>query len=601
MTTGSKKKYSFIIALMMLCLSTNLLWAKNTVEIQLDRNRLTTNDVINCEVTVTLTDADKVKDIKMPDFKGFNVLDSRQSSQHSTTVINFKMTSSKITTTTTLLAPTAPGSFTIGPASFMENGRRVISNSVRVQVVDVDTKPVAGDRQTSGEDGIRAELSPSEQTTPDMFLRFIPEREELMIGEQMPITLYIYYANTNPQNLEQVGAPTFPGFTSEQLEMPQNKRAQNIALQNRRYRVQPLVKFLLTARSVGEQTIPTYRLKINVSTGSFFNNRAVYRSTDALKINVLPLPEEGQPVGFNQNHVGTFRFSAKVDRRRTEVGQPVTFNLVLTGNSNMDRIQLPKLHQIENVKIYPPTEHKDSNQRGEQVVGRRTAEYLLVPNKIGRFVIPSLVFTYYDSSEKQYKVAKSREFQIQVTKSTVAKDAASGQYIEKQTLELKEGSLRPLVPAASLTNRNGQFFSSATFNILLYLPLFIIGLFLLFDTFKSLAPRFLDRETLRKQAEIKQLRLQIEQKRSNPDKSLYSDISHWIYLELEAVFGENMSGLTHDALADRLILHNVAEKKIKRLIDVFNTCEMALYTSNVLDSGGDIINKVEHWLKEVRS
>lgn len=602
MTTGSKMKFSLFLAFILFFVSAQQVYAANTVQIRVDRNRLTTNDVLNCEVVVTLTNDDNVSNIQMPDFKGFDILDSRQSSQSSTQIINFKMSSQKTTTNSFMLAPQSAGYLTIGPASFMDNGRKVTSNTVRVQIIDVNSgEQNQQSRNAVGKDGIYADLSPSEKTTSDIFLRFIPERSEMMLGEQQLITCYIYYSSVTPQNLEQIAPPTFPGFSSDSLEMPQNRQSQSVVLGNRRYRTQPIARFILTARSLGKQTIPAYRLKVVVGTGSFFNNRAVFRATDPVYINVLPLPEVGQPAGFNPNNVGQFRFTTKVDRRRTEVGQPVTFNLVLTGNSNMDRIQLPKLGTISGVKIYPPTEQKDSSQRGNRIVGRRTAEYLLVPGKTGYFKIPSLKFQYFDSEEQQYKTITTREFTIQATESTVAQNGQTGQYIEKQALELKEGSLRPLVPTAKLENLNGQFTGSFSFKLLLAFPLFIVAAFLILDLLRYLLPRLVNRETLRKQAEIKQLKQQIVQKQQNPDKTFASDISRWIYLELEAAFGESMNGLTHDALGERLLKHNVDQQKVDKLFEIFNICEMALYTPSAISDGAGFVSRVESWFREVRS
>lgn len=585
------------VVLGMLCLSTPAFSAGNRIQINVDKTRLTLGDVLNCEVTVTLEDEDAVEDVRMPDFSGFKVLNSSSSRQVSTSIINFKMTSSRITTTTSLLSPLNAGTLRIGPASIKEKQGLIRSNTVEVHVIELDSVDAS---RLVGDEAISAPFSQAETETPNMFVRFVPERSELVEGELMAITLYLYTSGVSPSRWGQVAPPVFDGFLSDQLELEKNRNVRNVNIDGRNFRVEPLDRYLLTAVKAGIYTIAPYRAKVLVNDRSFFNGNWAYRATAPVEITVSALPTEGRPPGFINTHVGRFKLTASLDRRRTEVGQPVNLKLTLSGNTNMDRITMPNLPPISGAKTYPPTLEKDNYQQGTRIVGQRTAEYLVMPTREGTLTIPPVSFVFFDSEKGVYREISTRNFKILADKATGAAPGNSPQGVIKQELELKDGSLKPLAPKAELVGRQTRFFDSSLFLSLFALPILLIGLIFFVDLARFAAPRLISRDNIMLERECRRLRQGLLIDASKDDKSFASDFSKWLYLELERTFAVSMSGLTYDQIAERLQLNGVNETLRSELEALFQTCDLMRYSLAGSADGKSLIDRAERWLKEAR-
>ncbi len=563
------------LALLFVCLFlvSSPAWAGNTIRLQADKTRLVMGDLLRLDMVVTIEDESSMGEVTPPAMPGFKVLGSNTSTQHVTQIVNFKMTSQKTLTTTYQLQPRKPGVFVLGPASFKERGRRVSSNRLEVTVVELSAP---SGPSAAGEAGLTAPLTPSESESSNLFARFIPERLEVYEGEQVAITLYLY-TRVQISRWSPTADPRFPGFSSERLEIGQDNEGRSLILNRMSYTVKALDRHLLTAREAGEQRIPAYQLKV-LSGDGFFGGRWTGRAAPPVTLTVKPLPQEGMPPGFSKANVGHFRFAAQLDRRQTEVGQPVTLTVTLDGDANVTRVRMPQPSYPGNIKAYPPTEKTDVYQRGLRMAGRRTAEILLVPQKPGRYRIPPIEFATFDVDQGRYTTLRTRELSFRATPSTQAGPVDGGAgYTPKQQLAVEQDALKPLRPTAQLENVNGRFFGSGAFLVLFWGPLGLVLLVLLVDGLRLVAPLFRDGEKARIEKEIKQLYADLNARSGGDDPAFWSDLRRLVDLQLAFAAGRSLSGLTLDQLQEHLQNSGWESDRALEIVALLERIEMARY------------------------
>ena len=85
----------------------------------------------------------------------------------------------------------------------------------------------------------------------------------------------------------------------------------------------------------------------------FGKNERIEVSTSTLSVEVLPLPETGQPESFS-GAVGDFSLQVYSDLKSTNVGEPIMLSVEIMGIGNFDRIQGPPMPEMPEWRSYEP-------------------------------------------------------------------------------------------------------------------------------------------------------------------------------------------------------------------------------------------------------
>lgn len=582
--------------------------AGNTIEIEADKPEVAIDDLLRVEVTLTLEDEDSVDRVKMPSFDNFRIVNQNTSSQHYTSIVNFKVTSKKTRVTTFILQPLDVGEFTLGPAGFIENGKRVQSNLAKVTVYDPNTPADEGEdapinaganergKTLTGKQALHAPLTPEEEKSPDAFVRLVVEKSSLYEGEQMAATLYLYVTDrAGITRWGRVAQSNFPGFGVEQLEADKND-VHRLMLNRRSYRVEALDRFLLTAKEPGKQYITPYRVKL-LSGDGFFGGRWISRQTESVEISIKALPTEGQPPNFHSYYVGKFQLNAHIDRGRTEVGQPVALTIELRANRNIDDIRLRKIENIQGAKIFPPTVKTQNYQRGDRFEGRRTVEYLIVPKREGVIGIPSLSVDYFNPETGHYETASTKTFRIRAVMTGEAADGQpQGETVNKQELTISEENLRPLHPGAKFENRTGETSGRVLFWGILALGLGLLALLLLFDFISWLLPRIQGGEKAEMAKRLKSLWEAFSDSEGKSANERAKLLKEWLRLQLILQKNADIQGLTHEQTALMLLEAGEREARVEELIELLETLDAIRYAPGNADIAS-LAESVQAWVK----
>lgn len=135
--------------------------------------------------------------------------------------------------------------------------------------------------------------------------------------------------------------------------------------------------------------------------------------TDALTLNVLPLPERDRPAGFT-GAIGNFALEVGVDTAEVRQGEPVMLSVQLNGQGNFSRINGPTYPADPAWRIYDPeSRFEPSDALGLR--GSKRFDYLLIPQQSGRLLIPETRFSYFDPVKKTYITLTAPPIPVDVT------------------------------------------------------------------------------------------------------------------------------------------------------------------------------------------
>lgn len=135
--------------------------------------------------------------------------------------------------------------------------------------------------------------------------------------------------------------------------------------------------------------------------------------SNELTFNVLDVPTEEQPKAFT-GAVGQWDWSVDVKPTHVRVGDPVTITMRIAGEGDVDKVELPSIPDIANVKVYEPEMKTNSQEIRGKFIGEKVFERVLVPTQEGVIDIPIFTFAYFDPVDKKYKTHEKGPFQIQV-------------------------------------------------------------------------------------------------------------------------------------------------------------------------------------------
>ena len=381
----------------------------------------------------------RMQDYRPPDFRGFRVV-AEQPSQST----RFQMGGGGSLTRQTYtwhyeLVASQKGKLVIGPASVRVDGHDLRTDKVNVTVVEAGQAPQPRQRAPRGIPGFPDPSSmfpgfgfdpePEPEPAPDParplgrrnFLRVIPSKSRAFAGEQ--ITVEWSLCLVERLNVTPTKEARADGFWVEELEVPGSQRGLALSEQvidGRVYLVAPLSRKALFGFKPGKYTVTP--LEVDLSRVNFFGAalRSEHLKADPLTIEVVPLPA-GAPAGFDPSAVGRFTLATEVDRDHVQVGDAITLRVRLDGQGNLHKISLPAPSRLDGWKIYDPKINVQLN-RGDDVGGSKTAEYLLLPERPGETDIPSLAFTYFDTQKTTYITERTQPLHLVVSGQAMAQN-----------------------------------------------------------------------------------------------------------------------------------------------------------------------------------
>jgi len=359
-----------------------------------------------------------------PPFTGFYKLIGPQTSYSSSVqIINGRMSQETSYTYTFYLQAIEEGKFVIPPATIRVKGKEYRSDSIHIEVVvgapgARPSQPSAARKPGTESAGVEA--------AGEVFVRLIPSRTELYVGEPLTVSLKLF-SRVDIAGLEEVKYPDFSGFVKEDLETPKLTSLQRENVNGIIYGTGIIQQFLLFPQVTGEITIDPVQVTALIQQrisepdpffGDFFSrfaNVPKVLATLPLKITVKSLPEN-KPADFS-GIVGKINISASLNKDTVKVNDALNFKITVSGNGNLKLAGRPVFKLSPDIEIYDPKITDNLRNTTSGTTGQRTYEYVLIPRHHGDFVIPPVTYSYFNPAIKKYETATTKEFRFHALKT----------------------------------------------------------------------------------------------------------------------------------------------------------------------------------------
>ncbi|MCF8226205.1 MAG: BatD family protein [Bacteroidales bacterium] len=541
-------------------------------------------------------------EVILPQVKDFELLGGPFTSFSSSTQwVNGKMTAKTTASYIYILRCNKPGTFTIPPAKVKVKKETFETNSVSIQVVGEQVSGTTGSNETQTGQQVQSE---SDQP---VFLRILPSKREVYIGEQLVSELKVY-TSVNTQPTSGMKEVPYEGFYKHTLDADQNSSRENI--NGKPHVTQVLQRHILIPQKAGKIVIEPYEsewaIPQRVSRGGsgffddpfndpFFDrvrNVPVKIATKPVTINVKSLPEN-LPAGFTGG-VGDLTMTATLNTEKVKVNDALSLVVKISGTGNIALIGAPEISFPPDHDVYETIKSTSISTRGNKVSGTVTFEYPLVARHAGNYRIAPVKFSWFDPSSETYKTIASSEFNFKVEK-TDSIDAQGQIYmpgsrgeevrnIGTDILDIKRSV--PVFSTAGVTPLSGYMYWLA---YLMMALLFILAIILLRTYFRQKADARLTRN--RKASKMARGRLKIAdraRKEGNSEK-FFEETEKAVWGYLADKLSIEVSSLSLEKVSEIIKTAGVSGELQEELQKIIEECEFSRYAPSTQKADVDVL------------
>lgn len=562
-----------------------------------------------------------------PAIRDFTIITGpNTSSSSSVQIINGNVTQKVSYNFIYILQATKEGTFTIGPARAIVDGKSIQSNSLTITVVK-------GSSQSSGNQGNQNNRQSDNSSGDiddgtDVFIKAIPSQRNPYQGEQVIVTFKIFTKIPVSQYSVKKQS-SFQGFWTKDLMGQNDKPKQERQVINgEEYVVADIQKIALFPQRSGDLTIDPMELEIVAQvrkknsrkqsdpffdffndpffSGSYQNVKKVLKS-NPVTISVKQLPANGKPASFN-GAVGSFTMNSTIDRTEVKANDAITLKYTIQGSGNLELIDKLNIEFPPDFEVYDPKITNNIQTGNNGISGSRSFEYVIIPRNAGNFSIKPVEFSYYDANKNNYITISSPEYSLKIAKGEGNQAAISYSGVNQEDIKyIGKDILHIRSTPFGLSKTGSYFFGSMSYFLFLLIPLllFVVMVFLLKKEIQRRSNAALMKN--RKATKISRRRLKLASQflKTNDEKSFFEEISKALWGYLSDKFTIPPAELSRENIKSILLKRNVAENTIDQFIAVIDECEYARFApgnksqqmDTVYTRASEIIQKIETELR----
>ena len=564
--------------------------------------RVEAGEQFRLSYTVNTKDASDFKVGKFPDDVEI-LMGPSTSRQSSFQMVNGHMSSSSSITYTYIILIEKEGTYSLPSASVLANGNKISSKTVSVKVVgsvpQAQRQQNSGGQQRSGRQQGQHQMrqAGSAISSSDLFIKV--QANKTRVYEQEPILLtYKVYTLVDLTQMEGK-MPDLKGFHTQEIQLPRQKTLHTENYNGKQYRCVTWSQYVMYPQMTGKLEIPSITFNGTVMQQNryvdpfeaFFNGGSGYVEVQkavkapGLTVEVLPLPSK--PANFS-GAVGQLNISAQLDKSEVNANDPVTVRVVVSGTGNMKLMKQPVIKFPADFDTYDAkvTDKTKLSTRG--VEGNMIYDFLAVPRHQGTFTIPSVEFTYFDTSSKSYKTLRTQSFELKVNKGKGGSGSAVTSYgsedvklLNKDIRYIKQGE-------SSGTDTSDFLFGSTRYNLILgSLVLAFIVLFVIFRK-RAIENANITKKKGKKANKVATKRLRVASKMmlQNRRNEFYDEVLRTLWGYVGDKLNMPTTSLSKDNIVEKLQEKAVDQQNIDTFVDAINECEYQRYAPG--EDGGDM-------------
>ena len=547
-----------------------------------------------------------------PSFLPFQKLMGPQTSYSSSTqILNGKMTQQVSYTYVYYLQAVKTGRFVLSPAVFTLKNKTFTSDSLRIEVISNSSQ------QTSNQTNPAATENESEveQAGNDIFVNLSLNRREVFLGEHIVATVKLY-TRVNLSGINEIKFPTFNGFLKTDLNTPPLTSLRQENINGTVYGTGVVQQFLLYPQISGEVNIDPVQLSVLIQQksgqrdpffGDFFASyQTVPRSivSKSLKVRVKPLPGT-QPEDFS-GVVGKLNIAAALDKDTVNVNDAINLKITISGNGNLKIAASPILKLSPDIEVYDPKISDDIKNNLNGSSGQKSFDYILIPRHYGDFTVPSITYSYFNTSSGRYERLKTEEFHFHARKGSeqnsgvtvyggVSKEDVK--YLGKDIRFIKSDAGKWLKTTELIITKR-TFLS--TYIIAIFI--FLLVLFLRREHLRRNSDHSLVRNRKAKKIAVKRLHAASLCLKNGQIDNFYEEILKALWGYLSDKLNIPVSDLTRNNAIESLLEKGIDADKINELNSILDSCEYARFApsgsgsaaESIYDGASQFIKSVEN-------
>lgn len=559
-------KFHFIY---LLIFSFNLLSGQVNFNAKVSKKTLGINERLQIEFSMN-EDGDN---FTPPSFENFKVVGG-PSQSISNSWINGERTYSK--TYTYFLAPKKRGKINVGQASIEIKGVIYKTSPIEINVtaaVDIPKDPNDPQYLASESIDLVAEVS---KTDP-------------YLNEAISVVYKLYIAeNTGVRNWNEIDKPRYNDFWSQNIDVKELKVQEGI-YKGENYRYVVLKKTVLFPQKTGELSLEPLTLDVSVEVPSnrrdIFGRRmmtTVNRTVTAgkRKINVKPLPQQGQPENFS-GAVGEFNFKAETSKNTLMASEAFNLKLEINGNGNLMLFELPEPTLPASLEVYDPEHSENIKTSLSGAKGSILDNYTIITNESGQYPIPPISFSFFNPKTKSYKTIESNRIVITANRNPNDfknnLDNTSQDNISKN--EPKDSKFSSIYTSTKLESiQKDDFFKSILFWLLFITPLFFIPAIIIYTKIKGKRAMDFEGNKIKKNRKLAKKYLSEAKNNIGNKESFYEALERALHSYLKAKLKIKTFDLSKDKIKSLLNNNSISNSNIDVFIKLLESCDFARYT-----------------------
>jgi hypothetical protein len=478
---------------------------------------------------------------------------------------------------TYLIMPERPGTFAIGPLSFMHNDAEYVSKKIGIRIISGLSRPIDHKTETGSEEEFRAKEN--------AFLIIASDKSTVYVNEIFQIAAALYYKDIQITDIEYPSL-SHEGFSIGEFRAPQASRKQ---IKNYDYRVITFRNNVFAIRP-GELKLGPAGIACSIhghdaSRPSIFTNGSAQKKipigleSTARAITALPLPHADKPKSF-RGAVGDFKLNLDVNPEGyIKTGEAVTISTGISGKGNFTMVSAPVIKQNEDFIFYSPSIESELDTY-------KSFKQVIIPVNSAVKEIPEIEFSFFNPTTAEYIKLKKGPVAIKVFETESAKapliiEAHDKIIPEKIGQEpIGEGIIYIKEAAPKLQVKGSMLYKNKTFLSLQLLPLFLyISTALLYKRHR----RFKDdmRYARAKKAQ-KKARAGLRQAYSILNSGDVEKFYAYIFECMQEYFGNKFNlpqaGITSDIVEKLLKSRNTEASVIMNVRSFFDKCYLVRFT-----------------------
>lgn len=527
----------------------------------------------------------KQGDVILPSMDGFQLLAGPFSSYSSHSQwVNGKMTMKTVVSYTHIFRANQSGSFTIPAATIRVGRKEYKTNSVKISVTGSASQQGAGQGNGSGASQGAVDSNGSDP----VFLRVIPGKKEVYVGEQLVSALRVYTrVNTRPAG----GTKDIPyeGFYKKSLDPDASANRQDI--KGEQYVTQVIQRHILIPQKSGKLVIEPFKSEWMVQQRVQRQSNSVFDSffddpffngvqdvptelaTRPVTINVKPLPL-GAPAGFTGG-VGSFSLKAELSDEEVEVNEAISLKLTIRGKGNLPLLGEPEVNLPPDHDLYDVSQTSSITVSGNQLGGSVTYEYPIVARHAGRFRIAPIQFSWFNPSTGKYHSTTTSEFNFTVLKGD-AEDVSGSVYVPG----IMQENVEDLGTDIRDISRTTPTFIPLAYSLMgqpwykmVYLAILLMTILVIFYI-RTVSRRNADLRLVKNRKASRsarnRLKLADKYKKSGDEDRFYDELGKALWGYLSDKLGIETSGLSREGISTQLDAKNISpeiQEELARIID----------------------------------